>query len=109
MTCAVLDMSRIACKEELLSRLDVLSHPKGYGLTQSLADEAIVDFCARCPDPVGAWKLIAECLDHMTDEQLVDRALAMPVVDISTVPIAVVPIGHPTRETNEGTGQSRRF
>jgi hypothetical protein len=57
-------------KEELLKRLDKVSRPKVYGLSQTELEEAAVAFCVGCPDPVQAWWLFAECSDQMTDDQL---------------------------------------
>ena len=34
--------------------------------------QIVGEFCAGCPDPAKARWLVVECLDPMTDEQLVD-------------------------------------
>jgi hypothetical protein len=65
-------------RDELLKMLQVMRHPKANGLTQEALSQILVDFCAECPDPVGARWLIVECLDPMSDDELVDRALDMP-------------------------------
>nr|WP_199039018.1 hypothetical protein [Dyella sp. ASV24] len=98
-------MSRIASKENLLVMLDVLMQPKKHGLNQQAADRALIDFCASCPDPVLARWLVAECLDPMTDEELVSRALAMPIRPLADVPTTIVPAEHPVR-TVRGSAQS---
>lgn len=76
-----------------------MSQPKKHGLTQAALDLALVNFCAGCPDPIRARWLVVECLDPMTDEELVRRALDMPVLLMTDVPTSVVPAGHPARTT----------
>lgn len=65
-------------RKKLLQLLDSIRPPR----QDSLSDEefeAIIDaFCANCPDPVQARGLLLDCLDPLSDEELVDRALAMP-------------------------------
>lgn len=63
-----------------------MAQPKKHGLTQGALDQIFVDFCAGCRDPVGARWLIVECLDSMTDDQLLERALSMPPRSIEGVP-----------------------
>jgi len=93
-------MTRSLSREELLHMLIVMKHPKRNGLTQERLEEMLIDFSANCPDPVEAWRLVAECLDPMTDEQLVDRALAMPFRSMADVPTSIVPADHPLRRTS---------
>jgi hypothetical protein len=80
---------------QLLFLLKKLMQPRG--LTQKEVDDALLDFIAECPDPVKARWLIVECLDPMTDEELVDRALSMPVRPMSDVPTSIIPTNHPAR------------
>ena len=96
-------MSRIASKETLLSMLSVMSQPKKHGLDEDTLGLALIDFCACCPDPIRARWLVVECLDPMTDEELVRRALDMPVVSMSDVPTSIVPAGHPARAATNQT------
>jgi hypothetical protein len=72
-------MKEKLAKEQLLQILDKTMQPKAYGLSEKEGDDALLAFCAGCPDPLKARWLIVECLDPMTDEELVDRALAMPL------------------------------
>lgn len=95
------DMTRIGSERELLAKLDVISRPDNYNLTQRMADQALIDFCAACPDPVGARWLIVECMDSMSDEELVMRALKMPKKAMASIPVAVVPADHPSRSVRE--------
>jgi hypothetical protein len=64
-------------REQLLALLDKLMRPKAHKLTQEQLDEVLREFYTGCPDPVKARWLVVECLDPMTDEQLVDRAMAV--------------------------------
>jgi hypothetical protein len=90
-------MSRVSSREGLLEMLRVMSQPKKHGLTQGSLDQMLVDFCAKCPDPVRARWLVVECLDPMTDEELVNRILEMPILPMANVPTSIVPAEHPAR------------
>lgn len=90
-------MKEKLAKVQLLQLLDKLMHPKANGLTEQTYDEVLFAFCAGCPDPVKASWLVIECLDPMTDEELVDRALAMPVRLMADVPESELPARHPLR------------
>lgn len=94
-------MGRELAKEELLKILKIMSQPKKHGLTQKALDQTLIDFCAGCPDPVQARWLIVECLDPMTDDELVDRALSMPLRPMADVPTSIVPADHPARAAVE--------
>lgn len=63
-------------KEQLLALLDKLMRPHVYGLNELQGDEVLRTFCAACPNPAKARWLVVECLDPMTDEELVERASA---------------------------------
>lgn len=85
-------------KAELLRLLNTLMHSKASGLTDEESyNVVLLRFCAGCPDPVGARWLVVECLDTMTDEEMVDRALAMPFRAMADVPSSELPTGHPLR------------
>ena len=84
-------------KDQLLRLLDALMHPKENGLTEETINVVLLTFCAGCPDPVKARWLVVECLDPMTDEELVDRALAMPFRSMADVPPSEFPSKHPLR------------
>lgn len=84
-------------RAELLGLLQVISQPGAQGMTQESLDQALINFCAKCPDPVRARWLIVECLDPISDNELVDRALAMLPRPMSAVPLSIVPADHPAR------------
>lgn len=84
-------------KDLLLQLLDKLMHPKAYGLSEKTCNDVLLEFCAGCPDPVRARWLIVECLDPLSDEELVDRALAMPLRMMKEIPQSEFPSGHPLR------------
>jgi len=89
-------------KQELLRVLDTLMHPKANGLSDEESYNAVLlRFCAGCPDPVKARWLVVECLDTMTNEEMVDRALAMPFRPMADVPSSELPSGHPLRNMSE--------
>lgn len=90
-------MSRKLSSEALMEKLAILMEPKKYGLTQNALDQVLIDFCAGCPDPVKARWLIVECLDPMTDAELVERAMCMPAHRISDVPTSIIPATHRSR------------
>jgi hypothetical protein len=64
-------------KQQLLGLLDSITPSKADALSEAEFDGVVAAFCAGCPDPVRARWLLFECLDPLTDEELVDRALAM--------------------------------
>ena len=84
-------------REELLRLLRLMSQPKKNGLSQETLDQTLIDFCAGCPDPVGARWLVIECLDPHSDDELVDRALDMTFRPMIDVPKSIVPADHPAR------------
>jgi len=77
--------------------IDKIMNPSKYGTTEKEGDEILLAFCAACPDPVKARWLIVECLDPMTDEEIVDRALAMPFRNMDDVSLSELPVGHRLR------------
>ena len=92
-------MDRKLSRTELPGKLKSISQPKAHGLTQQTIEKTLIDFWAGCPDPVQARWLVAECLEPMLDEELVDRALVTPTRPISDVPISIIPVDHPARAT----------
>ena len=89
-------------RQELLTLLQVMRQPKALGLTQELLDQTLINFCAKCPDPVQARWLIVECLVPMSDGELVDRAIGMPPRSMSDVPLSIIPVNHPARAPSCG-------
>jgi hypothetical protein len=89
-------------KEDLIKALHVISHPRAYGLTQEELENAVTEFCARCPDPVHAYWLFAECPDQMSDEVFVERALTVPRRPMSEVPTSIIPANHSRRGAAHG-------
>lgn len=92
-------MSETLNREKLIMLLDKIMKPEAYGLIEKQGDEVLLAFCSGCPDPVGARWLVVECLDPMTDEQLVDRAMSMTPRKVADVPTSELPAGHPLRAT----------
>ena len=62
-------------KQQLLELLDSMAPPKADLLSDEEFDGVVAAFCAGCPDPVHAQWLLFECLDPLTDEELVERAM----------------------------------
>jgi hypothetical protein len=75
----------------------VISKPKGTGFSSEEITQKLFKFCINCPDPAAAMYLVVECLDPMSPEQLVDRALTYPPRDPSTVPKTELSLTHPLR------------
>lgn len=85
-------------KSQLLQLLDKLMQPKANGLTtEESYNHVLLTFCAGCPDPIKARWLVVECLDPMSNEELVERALAMPVRLMADVPKLELAADHPLR------------
>jgi hypothetical protein len=74
-------MIRKLNRQHLLGLLDSItpSNADADALSEAEFDGVLAAFCMGCPDPVRARWLLLECLDPLTDEELVDRALAMRV------------------------------
>lgn len=84
--------------DQLLELLHRIMHPKVHGLSEITYNDVLLQYCAECPDPVGARWLIVECLDPLSDEELVDRALAMPLRLMKDVPSSELLNVHPLRD-----------
>jgi len=82
---------------QLSKLLNALLYPKKHELTQLELDHVLIDFCAGCPDPVEARWLVVECLNPMTDDELLDRALGMAWRSMDDVPTSIVPAEHRAR------------
>ena len=82
-------------EEQLLPLLETLMAPKG--MTEAEYDQILYKFCAGCPDPIYARWLIVECLDPMSDEEIVRSALERPLRRMNEVPFSELPRGHPLR------------
>jgi hypothetical protein len=88
---------RLSTRLHLLDIMNRISNPKRYALTAKELEQAVEEFCAGCPDPIQAYSLIAENPDSMTDEEIVDLALSMAYLPISSVPTSIVPASHSVR------------
>lgn len=84
-------------KDQLLRLLDKVMQPEPHGISEKEGDDLLNAFCAGCPDPLQARWLVVECLDPMTVEEIVDRALAMPLRKMADVPSSELPEGHVLR------------
>jgi hypothetical protein len=85
-------------KPQLTRLLDRVFRPKTHGLSQDERDEAFLMFCAGCPDPIQAWRLVTDSVDPLTNDELVDRALSMQVRPMTDVPESEFPARHPLRK-----------
>lgn len=90
-------MNELVPRARLLQLFDQMMRPKANGLTEQTYYDVLLSFFAGCPDPVGARWLVVECLDPMTNEELVKRALAMPTRLMANVPSSELPAWHPLR------------
>jgi hypothetical protein len=75
----------------------MIMRPEESALSESEGDDLLLAFCAGCPDPVKARWLVVECLDPLSDEELVARVLAMPPRKMADVPLSELPSHHPLR------------
>jgi hypothetical protein len=64
-------------RNDLVRLIGLLMSPREHHLSEEDSGAILHAFGAACPDPVCARWLVVECLDPMTDEEIVDRALAM--------------------------------
>jgi len=73
------------------------------GATSEQINQALMRFCANCPDPVGAMDLVVSDLTPWgSDEELVDAALALPPRDVRDVPFSKLLPMHPLRNMGPG-------
>ena len=91
-------MTEMLTKEQLLKLLTQLSEPQVPKISEARGSELLREFCMGCPDPVKARRLVVESLDPMTNEELVDRALAMPVRRMADIPFSEIAANHPLRK-----------
>lgn len=84
-------------EQELRELLSAISHPKEHRLTQQALEQAVTDFCAGCPDPLQAYRVLFEAVEELSDEDVMDRVLSAPVRAMKEVPTSIVPANHPAR------------
>jgi hypothetical protein len=89
------EMSKLSRRDRLLELMNIIMCRTGA--TSEEVDQALLRFCANCPDPAGAMDLVVEDLTPRTDEELVDFALAMPVRDARDLPFSELLPSHPLR------------
>jgi hypothetical protein len=89
--------SGLLAKEELVELLSVISQPKQHGLTQEALEQAVTNFCAGCPDPVQAYRVLFESNDELSDQEVIDRVLGASVQPMTEVPNSIVPANHSAR------------
>ncbi|MFC5549335.1 hypothetical protein [Massilia aerilata] len=65
-------------RKKLLQLLDSIKPPKQDALSDEAFESIIDAFCTACPHPIQARWLLLDCLDPLSDGELVDRALTMP-------------------------------
>jgi len=82
-------------KAQLLRLLDKLMQPQA--MTEKESDEALLAYCAGCPDPVKARWLIVVCIEPLSNMELVERALSMPLRLMADVTPEELPERHPLR------------
>jgi hypothetical protein len=80
-------MTKKLNKEQLLQLLADIAPSTSGGVSAAEFETLMSAFCAGCPDPVRAKWLLLDCLDPLTDEELVERALAMPAPKKPDVPV----------------------
>lgn len=68
-------------RRQLLELLDSIAPPKADLLSDAEFDGVVAAFCAGCPDPAHARWLLFDCLDPLTDEELVERAMGAAAPD----------------------------
>ena len=84
-------------KHQLAQLLNKIMQPTLYGLSEAESDAAILEFCAGCPDPVRARWLLVECPEPLSNEELVNCALAMLPRKMKDIPASEFPENHPLR------------
>lgn len=65
-------------RKELLRLLASMQPERQDALSDDEFEAIVNAFCAGCPDPVRTRWLLLDCLEPLSDEELVDWALRMP-------------------------------
>ena len=65
--------------------------------TEKQAEEALLQFSASCPDPLGAMHLLLDAEPGTTAERITATALALPQRKLTTVPHQELSKSHPLR------------
>ena len=89
-------------EHQLIDTVQIVLRPKGRGFSSEEINQKLLLFCANCPDPVAAMRLVVECMTPMSAEEMVDRALAMPPRSVKEVPSTELPLSHPLRQMSFG-------
>ena len=89
------EMSKLSRRDRLLELMNIIMCRTDA--TSEEVSQALLRFCANCPDPAGAMDLVVSDLTPRTDEELVDFALAMPVRDARDLPFSELLPSHPLR------------
>ena len=91
------EMVKRLTRDELVSLIEVVTSELRTDVSSQEINNALLLFCANCPDPVAAMRLMVSDMTPRTDEQLVDFALAMPKRDVRDVPVTELLPSHPLR------------
>jgi hypothetical protein len=84
-------------RQELVTLVDNVIDPEGKPFTSQQSNDQLLLFCASCPDPIAAMKIVIELMEPLAAAEMVDRALACPYRDMATVPETELPMSHPFR------------
>jgi hypothetical protein len=91
-------MPRRLTKSELVQIVTEISRPDLFS-SQEINDKLYL-FAINCPDPVRAMSLIVEDTRFLSEQQLVEEALAMAPRDPKGVPFSELPQENPLRQMN---------
>ena len=90
-------MVRRLSYKEMVEVVDIISNPKGRGLTSEEINQELITFCLNCPDPAAAMDIMVEDMEPTTPKECVDKALACKPRNIADVPESELPASHPLR------------
>src|ERR1700753_2266987 len=95
-------MKKQFTRQELVTMVDNVINPDDEKATEEEACHQLFVFCASCPDPVAAMKIVVETMDPLTASEMVDLALACPYRDVRNVPESELYKTHPLRYVRYG-------
>jgi len=84
-------------RAELVQLVGNILEPAGKSFTSEQINEQLDLVCINCPDPAGALDIIIETPPPVTAEELVARALALPLRDPNSLPESELHRNHPLR------------
>lgn len=90
-------MAKRLQRNELVSLVELVIHPKGKGFTSEQINKKLLEFCINCPDPVAAMEIVLNAPRGSTADEITTEALARARCDPNSLPERRLARTHPLR------------